>query len=59
MFSEQLNLLGYNAVNFVETQSTFRRNISADACRLLHAGFLLALLFGPEDDADIFLRNVG
>jgi hypothetical protein len=29
------------------------------ACRLLHAGFLLGLLFDPEDGEDIFLQNVG
>jgi hypothetical protein len=25
----------------------------------LHAGFLLSLLFNPEDGGDMFLRNVG
>jgi hypothetical protein len=29
------------------------------ACCLLHAGFLLGLLFYPEDGGDMFLRNVG
>jgi hypothetical protein len=29
------------------------------ACCLLHPGFLLALLFNPEDGDDIFLRTVG
>jgi hypothetical protein len=28
-------------------------------CRLNHDGFLLGLLFSPEDRSDIFLRNVG
>jgi hypothetical protein len=26
---------------------------------LLHAGFLLGFSFGPEDEGNIFLRNVG
>jgi hypothetical protein len=29
------------------------------ACCLLHAGFLLDLLFDPEDGGDMLLRNVG
>jgi hypothetical protein len=29
------------------------------ACYLSHAGLLLGLFFGPEDGANIFLRNVG
>jgi hypothetical protein len=29
------------------------------ACYLFHAGFLLGLFFGPEDEGDMFLRNVG
>jgi hypothetical protein len=28
-------------------------------CYLLHAGFLLALLFDPEDGDGLFFRNVG
>jgi hypothetical protein len=27
-------------------------------CCLLHAGFLFTLLFDPEDEDDIFRRNV-
>jgi hypothetical protein len=27
-------------------------------CCLLHAGFLVGLIFDPEDGGDIFLRNV-
>jgi hypothetical protein len=29
------------------------------ACYLLHAGFLFGLFFDPEDEGDMFLRNVG
>jgi hypothetical protein len=28
------------------------------ACCLLHAGFLLGLLFSPENGGDMFLRNL-
>jgi hypothetical protein len=28
------------------------------ACCLLHAGFLPGLLYNPEDEEDMFLRNV-
>jgi hypothetical protein len=30
----------------------------ASLCCLLHADFLLGLFFDPEDEGDIFLRNV-
>jgi hypothetical protein len=29
------------------------------ACYLLHAGFLLGIVFDPEDGGNIFPRNVG
>jgi hypothetical protein len=29
------------------------------ACFLLHPGFLLGLLFSPEDGGDMFLQNFG
>jgi hypothetical protein len=32
---------------------------SSFACCLLHAGFLLGLIFNPEDGGDMILRNVG
>jgi hypothetical protein len=44
-----------NHVSEEHITSIFR----AAACCLLHAGFLLGLLFNPEDEGDMFLRNVG
>jgi hypothetical protein len=32
---------------------------TASASHLLHADFLLHLLFNPEDGGDMFLQNVG
>jgi hypothetical protein len=46
-------LLGYNTMWPVENQPTFRRNVSS--CHLLHAGFLLGLLFDPEVREDMLL----
>jgi hypothetical protein len=34
-------------------------NLGCSAYGLLHAASLLGFLFNPEDDGDIFLRNVG
>jgi hypothetical protein len=33
--------------------------IYSSACCLLHAGFLLGLLYNTEDGGDVFLRNIG
>jgi hypothetical protein len=30
-----------------------------NTCCLFHSGFLLSLLFNPEDEGDMLLRNVG
>jgi hypothetical protein len=32
--------------------------LSCFSCYLLHSGFLLGLIFYPEDDDDVFFRNV-
>jgi hypothetical protein len=55
MRSEHFCLLGYNAVQSVESQPTFRTNIIF--CYLLHADFLFGLFFDAEDGGDMFLRN--
>jgi hypothetical protein len=45
MFTNQeFYLLGHNA---------------GSACYLLHAGFMLGLIFDSEDGSDMFLQNVG
>jgi hypothetical protein len=68
--SEELYLVGFNAVKSVESQRTFRRNISApSSCSknkpsigllvtCFDADFFLVLLFDPEDGDDTFLWNV-
>jgi hypothetical protein len=60
--------VGYNTVQYVEYQPTFRKNISppslgsknnpSSAFYLFHAGFLLGLFFDPEDVGDMLLLNV-
>jgi hypothetical protein len=51
-------LLGYNAMQSVESQPTFRRNMpppspgSALLATCLYAGFLLGLFFDPEDQGN-------
>jgi hypothetical protein len=68
----EFSFLGYNAVQSVESQSTFRRNMllpssgsynksskkPAWQATWFHAHFLLALFFDLEDWSDMFLRNV-
>jgi hypothetical protein len=54
----------WDIILLVESQPTFRRNMSAEtnmklAAMLLHAGFLPCLFFDLEDGDDMFLRNVG
>jgi hypothetical protein len=50
-------LLGYNAVWTVKVKPTFRSNISPPSplLYLLHAGFLIGLLFNLKDGGDMFL----
>jgi hypothetical protein len=34
------------------------KDVKSSACCLLHAGFLLGLLFIPEDGSNMFLQNI-
>jgi hypothetical protein len=60
-------LLGYDAMQSVGSQPTFRRNIlpclspgfTALLATCFHAGSFLGLFFDSEDRGDMFLRNVG
>jgi hypothetical protein len=59
---EHFCLMGDNAVQSVESQPTFRRNMSPPSSSsfcLLHVGFLHGLFFSHEDGSDMFLWNVG
>jgi hypothetical protein len=38
---------------------TYRLHLHLVLATCFHAGFLLSLVFDPEDGGDIFLRNVG
>jgi hypothetical protein len=64
---KQFYFLGHNAVQFVESQRTFRRSMSplrwknkqCSSCYLLQAGFFAFSLFSDlEDGGNMFLRNV-
>jgi hypothetical protein len=63
--TEELYLLVNNAVQFVGSQPTFRRNMSTPSSESeklatsFHVCFLLDLFFDPEDGGDIFIRNAG
>jgi hypothetical protein len=72
---EELWLLGYNAVQSVESQLAFRKKMwpsflgsknkpskkPEELClpTCFHAGFLLGLFFDPEDSGELFHRNAG
>jgi hypothetical protein len=51
-FSHQDQIIPQNLVTIMSPPSSGSKN------KLFHAGFLLALLFDPQD-ADMFIRNVG
>jgi hypothetical protein len=57
---EEFYLLGYNYVQSVESQPTFRRNISPPSllATCFHVGFLFGLVFDFEVRRCMFLRNV-
>jgi hypothetical protein len=40
------------------SQESSMRQAENSVCFLIHAGFLLGLLFNPEDGGEIFIRNV-
>jgi hypothetical protein len=61
---DEFYLLGYNAVQSVESQPTFRSRLHLQGRRALfatcfHAGFLLGLFFDVEDGGNMFLRKIG
>jgi hypothetical protein len=69
---EELYLLGFNIVQAVEILLMFWRNMSIPfpvpkntpikkscAFYLLHAGFMISLLFRSENGNNLYLRNVG
>jgi hypothetical protein len=50
-------LLGYNALYALKFNRRFGE--SRTGCYLLHAGFMLGLLFNREDGGDMFFPNIG
>jgi hypothetical protein len=47
-----------NNISLPSLESKNKPNKKSSAFYLLHAGFLLGLLFDPENGGDMFLRNV-
>jgi hypothetical protein len=56
--TEQFFLLGHNA-RWKSADVSKEHVITGSARRLLWCCFSFDLFFGPEDEGDIFLRNVG
>jgi hypothetical protein len=55
---EENCLLGYNPMQSVEWQETFRRNMSPPCLWPKQVSFILRLLFYLYDKIDVFLQNV-
>jgi hypothetical protein len=49
---------GYEDSVFWDITTCSPLEVSRSACDLLHAGFVLGLVFDTEDGGDVFLRNV-
>jgi hypothetical protein len=59
IFANKFHMLK-NSSNFLDTTLCNSVKVNrTSACYLPHTGFLLGLLFGPDDGGDIFIRNVG
>jgi hypothetical protein len=56
--NQEFCLPGYNTMEVNRIFGGIYR-LQSSACYLLYAGFLLGLLFDPDDGNDMFLRNVG
>jgi hypothetical protein len=48
--------MGNGVFYAVLAKELYNKNNSS-ACYLLHSGFLLGLVFDPEDEGDVFPRN--
>jgi hypothetical protein len=56
-FNHVTCLTNVDSLTFEET--SMKQTASNAACCLLHAGFLLGLLFSPYDGGDMLLQNAG
>jgi hypothetical protein len=59
-FPVRVNGHGWGGLQFTPVLYTVQGFLQAicSACYLLHAGFLLGLLFNTEDMGDMFLQNI-